>query len=73
MGALVCYAVDDLSSFVAIDKWMRQVKEHAGAHCNIVLVGTKCDVASNKRKVQFDAGKRLSEFYGVEFFEVSAM
>ena len=49
------------------------MKEHAGPGCIIVLVGTKCDVASNKRRVQFEAGKRLSEFYGIDFFEVSAI
>lgn len=73
MGALVCYSVADLKSFQAVDKWIRQVKENAGPHCSIVLVGTKCDIEDSKREVQHEAGKRLSEFYGIEFFEVSAL
>ena len=38
-----------------------------------MLVGTKCDIEDSKREVQHEAGKRLSEFYGIEFFEVSAL
>ena len=38
-----------------------------------MLVGTKCDIEDHKREVQHEAGKRLSEFYGIEFFEVSAL
>ena len=72
-GALVCYSVTDLNTFQAVDKWINLVKENAGSQCPIILVGTRCDVDKSQREVQYDAGKRLAGFYGIDFFEVSVL
>ena len=70
MGIIMVYSVNDLTSFNALENWMKQIKTHASENVVKVLVGNKCDLPD--RKVSYDQGKQLATNFGVEFFEVSA-
>ena len=70
MGALVCYSVTDQDSFIAVEKWIQQIKDNAGPECQIILVGTKKD--SLDRVIPEEEGAMLAEHYEIDFFEVSA-
>jgi len=51
---------------------MCDIKTRAPPDCDIVLCGNKSDL-ENDRVVQYDEGKQLTEEYGVQFFEISAL
>ena len=38
----------------------------------VILVGNKCDVSDEERKISFSRGKSLADKLGVPFFETSA-
>ena len=72
-AALVVYAIDDESSFTAVDYWIQQLDEH-GNMPKIVkfVVGNKSDVEKDRRKVQMREGKKYADSRAMEFFETSA-
>ena len=54
------------SSFLLIDKWIKDLKESAGDNVIILLLGNKSDLTS-KREISEEQGrekaKELSKFY----------
>jgi small GTP-binding protein len=70
MGIIMVYAINDKTSFNALENWMRQIKTHAAENVIKVLVGNKSDCA--ERQVSYDEGKKMAESFSVNFFEVSA-
>ena len=49
MGIVMTYAVNDRSTFVAMQNWLKQIKAHADENVVKILVGNKID--SEDRKV----------------------
>jgi GTPase SAR1 family protein len=70
MGIIMVYAINDKTSFNALENWMRQIKTHAAENVIKVLVGNKSDCA--ERQVSYDEGKKMADSFSVNFFEVSA-
>ena len=70
MGILMTFSLGDLSSFQALENWLRQIKTHASEDVVKILVGNKCDL--EERKVSYEEARRMAERFGVEYFEVSA-
>lgn len=64
------YAVNDRSSFNAMENWLKQIKTHAAENVVKVLVANKID--AEDRKVSSDEGRQLAVSFGVEYYEVSA-
>lgn len=64
------YAVNDRSSFNAMENWLKQIKTHAAENVVKVLVANKID--TEDRKVSMDEGRQLAVSFGVEYYEVSA-
>jgi len=69
-GIILAYAVNDRESFEHIERWMKQIKEHANEDVCMILVGNKTDMAD--RCIETEEGKKLAESYGIKFFETSA-
>ena len=67
------YSVSDVSSFKAVDKWVKQVRENAPSSCSIILIGNNSDVPFNEREVKYEQGMEAAKNHGIEFFEVSTM
>ena len=69
-GIILVYDITEESSFIAINNWIKLIKEKA-PNTNIVLVGQKCDL-EEKRVISEEKGKELADELGTEFFEISA-
>ena len=41
MGIIMAYGINDRNSFNNINNWMKQIKEHAGEHVCLLLIGNK--------------------------------
>ena len=73
-AAVLVYAIDDESSFVAVDSWIEQLENNANVPNLVkIVVGNKSDVPKERRKVTMMDGKRYAEERQMEFIETSAM
>ena len=70
-GIIIVYDVTNSASFLNVDKWIEQVREQAPSNTQIILVGTKCDLES-ERQVSYEDGLRKAEQHGIKFIETSA-
>ena len=68
MGIIMVYGVNDLHTFHSLENWIKQIKTHASENVVKVLIGNKCDIADQDRKVSYDQGKQMAQSFGVEFF-----
>lgn len=71
-GFVLTYDISNRPSFDHVIGWMRDIKTRAPPDCDIVLCGNKSDL-DNDRVVTYEEGKQLSDEYGVQFFETSAL
>ena len=58
-------------SFESIDNWMERIEENAKEDVQIVLAGTKADLAE-EREVTKEEGKQKADDHDIKFFELSA-
>ncbi|KAH0787844.1 small GTP-binding protein [Histomonas meleagridis] len=69
--ALIVYAIDNIDSFHAVEKWLTRLRESADKDVRIFLVANKIDNIAYK-VVESDEGQELAEKIGATFYEVSA-
>jgi GTPase SAR1 family protein len=55
-----------------LESWLKQIREHAPQDILIVIIGTKCDLPTEGRKVSPGEGQAFASKQGLKFFEVSA-
>jgi small GTP-binding protein len=70
--AVITYAINVLSSFKAVDGWVKRLHDEGGPEIILFLVGNKCDL-EEQRVIGMSLGKKKAEALGATFFEVSAM
>ena len=71
-GFLLAFAINDREGFEVLKgKYERILKGKHGVPCPILLVGTKQELA-NERKVPFDEAKKLAESWKIKYMEASA-
>ena len=71
--ALLTYDVTSESSFSSIEFWIQQLKYKVENDKMILcLVGNKCDVEPNEKKVSREKGKSFAHENNMLFFETSA-
>ena len=71
--ALLTYDVTSESSFSSIEFWIQQLKYKVENDSMILcLVGNKCDVEPNEKKVSREKGKSFAHENNMLFFETSA-
>jgi len=68
--AVVVYAIDNLGSFEAVDKWVEEVRNERENEVLIVLVGNKYDLSN--RQVSRRKGEEKALQCGAHFIETSA-
>ena len=69
-GVLLCYAVNDRSSFAAVDAWLEGFFSQGGEEGTpITIIGNKCDL---ERQVTFEEGRVLAQSHDCLFLETSA-
>ena len=71
--ALLTYDITNESSFSSIEFWIQELKYKVeNGDMILCLVGNKCDVNSNERKVMTTRGKNFAMDNNMLFFETSA-
>jgi len=68
---LLTYDVTNRLSFENIRNWLAQVKEYAKPTVQIILVGNKIDLAS-QRKIKAEEARQLAQAYAIPYIETSA-
>ncbi|GAB5366832.1 hypothetical protein AAMO2058_001177500 [Amorphochlora amoebiformis] len=71
-GVVLVYDITNRPSFQHVTKWIRDVKEYADEGVNVVLVGNKCDLETD-RQVSKAEGREIAEKNQLAFFETSAL
>uniref|UniRef100_A0ACD5TPH9 Uncharacterized protein n=1 Tax=Avena sativa TaxID=4498 RepID=A0ACD5TPH9_AVESA len=72
VGALLVYDITKLQSFENVNRWLRELRDHADSSIVIMMVGNKSDLL-HLRAVSEEQGKALAEKEGLFFLETSAM
>jgi len=72
VGALLVYDISKRQSFENVDKWLKELRDHALENIVIMLVGNKCDLA-HLRSVPTSEAKEYAEKNGISFMETSAL
>ena len=71
--AILTYDITNESSFTSIDFWIEELKYKVeNENMILCLVGNKCDVSDNERKVSNIKGKNFAEENKMIFYETSA-
>ena len=71
--ALLTYDITNESSFISIDFWIKELKYKVeNENMILCLVGNKCDVGPDDRKISTVRGKNFAEENNMIFYETSA-
>ena len=71
--AILTYDITNESSFSSIEFWIQELKfKVENENMILCLVGNKCDVNSNERKITTQKGKNFAQDNNMIFFETSA-
>lgn len=72
VGALLVYDITKKESFDNVERWLKELKDHADSNIVIMLVGNKSDL-SHLRAVTTELGSSFSEENSISFIETSAL
>ena len=72
-GVLLIYDISDRSTFDAINGWIQSLMDVGKESIPIILIGNKCDLSEDKRKVSNEEGIQKSNEYKIPFFETSCI
>ncbi|KAJ5070770.1 ras-related protein rabd2a-like [Anaeramoeba ignava] len=70
-GIILIYDVTNQNSFDNLKTWIKEIQEKASDDVNVMLIGTKSDLVS-QRVIDTETGKKLAEQLGYSFFETSS-
>ena len=70
-GVILIYDISDLDSFKAVDNWIKSIRETGKEKLPIVLVGNKCDLSDDKRKISLEEGQDKANEFQIPFYETS--
>ncbi|RXH84681.1 hypothetical protein DVH24_032965 [Malus domestica] len=72
VGALLVYDITKRPTFENVQRWLRELRDHADSNIVIMMTGNKSDLI-NLRAVSEDDGQSLAEREGLSFLETSAL
>ncbi|XP_078064960.1 ras-related protein Rab-11A-like, partial [Mustelus asterias] len=72
VGALLVYDIAKHLTYENVERWLKELRDHADANIVIMLVGNKSDLR-HLRAVPTDEAKTFSEKNDVSFIETSAL
>ena len=70
-GVILMYDISDLESFEAVENWIKSIREIGKDKLPIILVGNKCDLSDDKRKVSLKEGQDKASEFNIPFYETS--
>jgi len=72
VGALLVYDISKHGTYENVERWLKELRDHADSNIVISLVGNKSDLR-HLRSVPSDEAKAFAEKNGVSFIETSAL
>ena len=72
MGALLVYDISKHVTFENVDRWLKELRDHADQNIVIMLVGNKSDLR-HVRAVPTEDAKNYAEQRNLSFIETSAL
>ena len=72
LGALLVYDISKKASFDNVEKWLKELREHADANIVLMLVGNKSDL-KHLRAVKTEEAALFAEKNSLAFLETSAL
>lgn len=72
VGALLVYDITKRQTFDNVQRWLRELRDHADSNIVIMMAGNKSDL-NHLRAVSEDDGQSLAEREGLSFLETSAL
>ncbi|KAI3788085.1 hypothetical protein L2E82_00735 [Cichorium intybus] len=72
VGALLVYDITKRPTFDNLQRWLRELREHADANIVLMMAGNKSDL-KHLRAVAEQEGQYLAEKEGLSFLETSAL
>lgn len=72
VGALLVYDIAKHLTYENVERWLRELRDHADQNIVIMLVGNKSDLR-HLRAVLTDEAKAFAERNGLSFIETSAL
>jgi small GTP-binding protein len=72
VGALVVYDISKHGTFENVEKWLKELREHADSNIVIMLVGNKSDLR-HLRSVPAEESRAFAEKHNLSFIETSAL
>lgn len=72
VGALLVYDITKQVTYENVERWLKELRDHADANIVIMLVGNKSDLR-HLRSVQTEDAQSFCEKEGLSFIEASAL
>ncbi|KAF3795487.1 Ras-related protein [Nymphaea thermarum] len=72
VGALLVYDITKRQTFDNVQRWLRELRDHADSNIVIMMAGNKSDL-KHLRAVSEEDGQVLAEKEGLSFLETSAL
>ncbi|KAL9275770.1 Ras-related protein [Drosera capensis] len=72
VGALLVYDITKRQTFDNVQRWLRELRDHADSNIVIMMAGNKADL-KHLRAVSEEDGQALAEKEGLSFLETSAL
>nr|KJB55806.1 hypothetical protein B456_009G095700 [Gossypium raimondii] len=72
VGALMVYDITKRQTFDNVQRWLRELRDHADSNIVIMMAGNKSDL-NHLRAVTEEDGQALAEREGLSFLETSAL
>ncbi|CAN4102265.1 unnamed protein product [Withania somnifera] len=72
VGALLVYDITKRQTFDNVQRWLRELRDHADSNIVLMMAGNKSDL-NHLRAVSEQDGQNLAETEGLSFLETSAL
>lgn len=73
VGALLVYDITKHQTYDSVERWLKELYDHADASIMVMLVGNKCDLSESSREVPAEEAKMYADNNGLLFLETSAL
>ena len=70
-GVILIYDIGNINSFKSLNDWMETIREIGIEKLPVILVGNKCDISDEERKVSIKEGQGKADEFKIPFFETS--
>merc|ERR1711871_940029 len=72
VGALLVYDISKHVTYENVERWLKELRDHADSHIVIMLVGNKADL-KHLRAVPTEQARSFAEKHGLSVIETSAL